>query len=36
MIITKPKEEKILKEAASISVKILSQLSDEIRKVLRL
>ena len=32
MIITKPKEEKILKEAASISVKILSQLRDEIRE----
>ena len=32
MIITKPKEEKILKEAAKISVKILSQLRDEIRE----
>jgi methionyl aminopeptidase len=32
MIITKPKEEKILKEAAGISVKILSQLRDEIRE----
>lgn len=32
MIITKPKEEKILKEAAGISVKILSQLREEIRE----
>lgn len=32
MIITKAKEEKILKEAAGISVKILSQLKDEIRE----